>query len=333
MTNPITGLVHVTGEPDTGKTTFALTCGVPVDRIAFFDDDIKGRFVVEEIERSGHKFGAYHNLVHIGAGLREIEFHQRCFDLIGALEPGRFDAVIWDTWTRFENTFHPWVVRDPGKFREYYSPMGTIKGAEQWKASFDYEALVLDQLLRIAPLVILTTHLKDHSIGTVKTGKEIPDSKKPLVQKSRLRLWLRHNPESPAPIGLVLKRISKNALSADGELETVSVLPRRMAPCTWRAIRDYWDSPIGDRPLTDSERPNAFELSILDGVLTEDQKDALKLNRLEAEREQQAAFEIASEEDRAKAQQARTLRAEGQSPRAVAEKMGVRIEQVIQWTA
>ena len=69
------------------------------------------------------------------------------------------------------------------RFKQFYSPRGDIKGAEIWKASFDYEAIVIDRLLQIAPLVILSTHLKDHNIGAVKTGAQIPDCKKPVVER------------------------------------------------------------------------------------------------------------------------------------------------------
>ena len=33
--NPITGLIHVTGEPDSGKTTFAISNGFKPSEIAF----------------------------------------------------------------------------------------------------------------------------------------------------------------------------------------------------------------------------------------------------------------------------------------------------------
>jgi hypothetical protein len=192
-------------------------------------------------------------------------------------------VFVFDTWTRFENTFQPVVQKNPTRFKEFYSPMGAIKGAEMWKASFDYEAAVIDKMMQVAPLVILITHLKDQSIGAVKTGKEIPDCKKPVVEKSRIRLWLRHNPAGPAPIGLVLKRLSKVLVGPDGIIP-VNVLPRKVNPCTWERILGYWNDPIGERQPEPSEYPNDFELSILDGVLTEDQKDVLHINRVEADK-------------------------------------------------
>lgn len=282
ITNPITGLIHITGEPDTGKTTFALSCGFKPNEIAFFDDDLKTQSIADALQAQGSPFGHYVNLTKKSLGMREIDFHDLVMNEIESLELGKFKALIFDTWTRFENTFHPVVQKDPMRFKQFYSPKGDIKGAEMWKAAFDYEAIVIDKLLQVAPLVMLITHLKDHTIGAVKTGAEIPDCKKPVVEKSRLRIWTRHNPDGPAPIGLVLKRLSKVEVGLNG-ITPINVLPRKVNPCTWERILDYWQNPIGTKEPSIDEVPNAFEFSILDGVLTADQKDALHINRVEAD--------------------------------------------------
>lgn len=280
--NPITGLIHVTGEPDTGKTTFALSCGFKPSEIAFFDDDLKTLSIANQLAEAGTPLGFYVNLTKETIGMREIEFHNFVMDKINGLKDKGFKALVFDTWTRFENTFHPVVQQNPTKFKQFFSPNGTFKAMEIWKVSFDYEARVIDEMLQVAPLVILITHLKDQTIGSVKTGAEIPDCKKPVVEKSRLRIWTRHNPDSPSPIGLVLKRLSKVIVTEEG-IVPVNVLPRKVNPCTWKRILEYWEEPIGDREPSANEMPNEFELSILDGVLTADQKDALRINRIDAD--------------------------------------------------
>jgi hypothetical protein len=78
----------------------------------------------------------------------------------------------------------------------------------------------------------------------------------------------------------VLKRLSR--VTVNGGIRAVNVLPRKINPCSWDRILEYWQNPIGDRQPEPSEIPNDFELSILDGVLTEDQKDVLHINRVEA---------------------------------------------------
>jgi len=283
MNNPITGLIHLTGEPDTGKTTFALTSGAAPSEIAFFDDDLKTQAIADALAADGTPFGAYYNLTKLSIGMREIDFHNLVIGLIDGLPKDKFKVLIFDTWSRFEATMQPVVAKNPTKFRETYSSMGSIKGAEQWKASFDYEASIFDKLMAIAPLVIIVTHLKDQTIGSVKTGAQIPDVKKPIIEKSRMRLWLRHNPNSAAPIGLVLKRLSKMTLNGGG-LRAVNVLPRKLNPCTWEKLLGYWNEPLDQRAPSADETPNEFELSILDGALTADQKDALHINRVEADK-------------------------------------------------
>lgn len=276
------GIAHVAGEQDTGKSTFAFECGAMPEDMAFIDDDIKGIDKVEQIREQGHEIGFYRNLVSLGVGLKEIEFHNACLNVISEMEAvvkergKKFEVVIWDTWTRFETTFHPYIVAFPTKFRSSWSPNGVIKGAEQWKESFRLENEVINRLQGVGKLVILTTHLKPETVAGRKTGKFIPDCKSPLIQKSILRVYLRHNPDGPAPIGLILKRISKTTITENG-VGTISILPRKMKPFTWAEIRKYWDNPIGDRPLTESEKPDEYELSILDGTLTADQKEILRM--------------------------------------------------------
>lgn len=281
--NPIKGLIHVTGEPDTGKTTFALECGFKPGEICFFDDDLKTQAIATMLEEAGTPFGAYFNLTKLSLNMREVQYHDLVVDLIDKQPKNVFKAVIFDTWSRFENTLHPVIQKNPGRFREFYSPMGAIKGAEMWKASFDYEAAIIDKLAQVAPLVILVTHLKDQAIGSAKSGKQIPDCKKPVVEKSRMRIWVRHNPDGPKPIGLVLKRLSRVTADENG-IRAVNVLPRKLNPCTWKHILEYWENPVDDREPTSGEMPNDFELSILDGVLTEDQKDVLHINRIDADK-------------------------------------------------
>jgi hypothetical protein len=112
--------------------------------------------------------------------------------------------------------------------------------------------------------------------GGKKSGKYVPDCKLPMVQKSLMRVYLRHNPDSPEPIGLILKRISRQVVTSDG-IKIVSILPRKMKPFTWDKIRYYWENPVGNRPLEVDEKPDEYELSILDDTLTADQKEILKM--------------------------------------------------------
>lgn len=272
MSNPITGLVQVTGPHDAGKTSFALSCGYKPSEMFIVDDDVKTKSSLRRYSGGLGAFTMYHDLVGETAKFKELELHAYGLKLIAEIEKLKPPVVIWDTWTRFESTFHPYVVEHPNEFREKWSPMGEIKGAQQWQSAFQYEAQVIDRILAATPLVILVTHLKDQRQGKVKTGKQIPDSKKTLDEKCSLRLWLYPDASSAKPTGLVLKRIEKWVEVKGGGIEPVCVLPRKLRPCTWQHILEYWNSPIGDSQPEPDEIPNAYELSVLDGTLTEDQK-------------------------------------------------------------
>lgn len=278
MGNPFTGIVQVTGPHDVGKTNFALSCGFQPGEMFIVDDDVKTKSSLRRYTGGLEAFTMYHDLTKETYGLRELELHAHCLGLIAEIEKRKPSVVIWDTWTRFEDTFHPYVVKHPEEFRATWSFKGEIKGAEQWQAAFQRESQVLDRMLEVTPLVILVTHLKGHRLDGVKTGKQIPASKRVLDEKCSLRLWLNHNPKSPQPIGLVLKRIEQWVNIEGGGIEPVCVLPRKLNPCTWKRIMWYWEHPIGNREPSPEEIPDEHELSILDGTLTDEQKLVFRYN-------------------------------------------------------
>lgn len=277
------GIIHVCGENDTGKTTFALECGADADKILFFDDDVKGRSTVTELRSAGVEFGEYVDLVEYADKKTEYQFHVDLVNKIKAIPDDKFQCIIWDTWTRFASTCHAYVMKHPREFRETWAHMGTIKGAQQWQEARRYEAALINLMAKKAETLILVTHLKDFYMGSTKVpGKQIPASSKVLTQVPRFRIWLRQNESgSPVPIGLVLKRLDTKQLTDKG-IRTVSVLPRKLVPhadeaSLWDTIWRYWDDPIGLRAPQPDEIPNAFELSILDGTLTSDQSRTFKM--------------------------------------------------------
>jgi hypothetical protein len=278
----LNGVIQVTGEHDTGKTTFALECGAAPEKILFLDDDLKGRATVQELENAGVKFGRYVDLVALGDGKAELDYHNAVMKVIQEIKPGEFDAIIWDTWTHFANTTHAYVLTNPTEFKKNWAPMGTIKGAQQWQEARRYEAKIISYLQTLAPTVILVTHLKDQYMGKVKVpGKQVPANSNALDRVLRFRIWLRLNPTGRAvPIGLCMKRLDKKHVQ-NGVIRTVNVLPRKLVPADtdlslWDTIWKYWQDPMGDRVPTDEELPTEYELSILDGTLTRDQTHTLR---------------------------------------------------------
>lgn len=328
--NPITGIIQVTGEPDTGKTDFWLQSGYKPQEMFIVDDDIKTYAALERIALAlnatvNELFPMYHNFAVETEGMRELQIHAHGLDLMEKAITQQPKMLVWDTWARMAKTCHPYVVSHPDMFRQFWAVNGQIKGAEQWQVAQQYEVMLYTKMLRAAPTVFLVTHLKDDRINGIKTGKQIPESGKSLLQKATLRLYLRHNPKSPAPIGLVLKRIEKWTQTAEG-LEAIAVLPRRLEPCTWKKIREYWNNPIGDRTPTKEETPTDFEMSILEGTLTKDQMQVFRAGMLNLE-EQEPALEISKPNEQKEL--AQELKAEGKSTlqisKALSDKFGKRV--------
>lgn len=297
--------IHVTGESDTGKTLFALQSGASPEETVFIDADVKGKATVRQLTAQGLTWGLYHDLVTETDGMKEVAYHNYCIaimDEIAGLPPASRRVIVWDTWEPLEKTLKAVVSSDPKRFRDFYSPMGTIKGAEEWLASFDYEAELINRLVSLCDFLILVTHVKPYNVGGRRVeGKVVSDNKRPLVQKSLLRIWLKHNPKSPVPIGLVMKRLGKTSYVPGVGIRTENVLPRKITPRPWRdeadvedsslwdTILHYWKNPIGGRTPESHERPDEFELSILDGTLTEDQRMILQA-AIQTEKEEESIF-------------------------------------------
>lgn len=285
----IPGIIHVTGEPDVGKTTFAFESGARADRICFIDDDVKGHATVEQIIRDVGKLGRYVDLRAETRGLSQLQVYAKVTEIIDSIETGQYDVIIFDTWSRYASTMKAYVRKNPSLFREPkdWAAQGNIKGPQQWKEAQGLEAAKLAQLNELAPVVIIVTHLRNQYIDNRKTDKQIPDASKTVVRVPNFRLWLRRNPTgSPVPIGLVLKRIDVKK-ATDRGLRTISVLPPRIQPrdndeSLWDTIAYYVKNPVDKRKLEPHETPNEFEQSLIEGTLTEDQKHMLFL-RLQAD--------------------------------------------------
>ena len=283
----VSGVIHVTGEPDVGKTTFALECGAHPSRIAFIDDDGKGRATAEQIMGDIAALGLYVDLKEATKGMPQLKVFEKCAEVMDELESmkGELDAIVWDPWTRAASTMKAHVRKNPSKFREPqdWAAQGNIKGPQQWKEAQELEAQWITRLNNVAPVVILTTHLKNQYVGSRRTGKQIPDASRTIVRVPRFRLWLRRNPSgSPVPVGLVLKRIDVKRYVDGKGLRTVCVLPQRIEPqaedeSLWDAIGRYVSDPIGSRLPEPHEVPNEFERSLIEGTMTEDQKKAWML--------------------------------------------------------
>jgi hypothetical protein len=272
MTYKPQGIFHFTGESDTGKTTAALGAYHP-EQTAYIFDDVK----YPPIDES--EFGLFLDLVSKYSKLKLLEFYQSVLREIDTIPDGAYDAIIFDTWARFGKSIRYYAKANPLQFREQstFSANGKIKNMEQWSETHRVEADVISRLSQKCKALFLITHIKPQIIAGARTGNFEPDCGRSFSKVCNMRLWFRHNADSGIPISLVLKRLAKIEVTEQG-VKPVNVLPRKITPSQedfsiWDGINHYWQEPIGNRKSTPNETPNKFELAILDGILTDDQKE------------------------------------------------------------
>lgn len=265
MSNPVKGMVAVISNYGAGKTTFALECRYHPKDITFINDDVKDTGFDAE-------FKEYIDLVSVSKKKKMLEFHNHCLDLVSNLPQSK--VIIWDTWTGFQNTFFQYVKANENEFRnpKEWAGKPSIKAGEWYNEAWRYEGAVLSTLKEKCDLLILTFHLKQfYRDNNPVPGKFKPGHDKAIEKYADLRIWLTPNPDNQIPIGLVLKNIARRRIIDHG-IQTSQVLPLRLPYADWQHIIDYWNDPIGDRETLDYERPNQFELSLIEGTLTPEDK-------------------------------------------------------------
>lgn len=284
-----TGIIHITGEPDVGKTLLALTAYHPKQTAYFFDD-------VKRPPVDSSQFGLFIDLISKYGNLKMLEFYKAIWDEIDQLP--QVDSLIFDTWSRIGKAIRYYAKANPFNFREQstFAQSGTIANMEKWSEAHNVEAMFISRLSEKCKALFLITHIKEKLIAGARTGVNEPDCGKSFDRVCNLRLWLRHNEHSAVPIALVLKRISKIEVTKTG-IEPLNVLPRRIVPSIddrsiWQTIDRYWDNPVGNREPLEAEKPTDYELSILDGVLTNDQKQVWQAELREKQRQEKEEAEF-----------------------------------------
>ncbi len=266
MTNPIGGMIAVASDYGVGKTTFALECGFHPKDIIFINDDVK------EVGFE-NQFKEYIDLVAISKRKKLSDLHKYGLDLVSRLP--KAEVIIWDTWTQFALTFPAYVQSHLSEFRDKdeWSTMGKMKKGEIYQEAARYEGAIISELKQKCKLLILTFHLKQMYLNNVAIpGKFKPGHSRAIEKYADLRIWLTPNPDSQIPIGLVIKNISKRYLTDNG-IRTSQILPLRLEQCNWDNVIRYYDNPFGKIGVTkDTERPNSFELSLIEGTLTPENK-------------------------------------------------------------
>lgn len=309
MTYKPTGIFHLTGEIDTGKTSVGLSA-YPLKDTAYIYEDVK-KFSIEgmDAKKAEKEFGLFLNLTekYPVQKFKELEFAKKVMEEIDKIEKDKYQAIVFDTWTRFGKALRRYAKANPLLFREKeaFTNQVAIRHAEEWGQAGIVEKNYIATLAQKSEALFLITHLKSKRKGGIETEAFEPDCGKALNTVCNMRLWLRLNPNSGVPIALVLKRLSKVSI-VDGIIKPVNLLPRKIMPLpeeesVWDCINRYWEEPMGNRKPSENEKPNEFELSILDGVLTKGQKEVWQAElRAQQQMEKEAEVFFNSQFDEAK---------------------------------
>jgi hypothetical protein len=293
---PLKGVIHVTGMPDSGKTTFCVTVpGVLPQDIVFFDFDGKSSDLAASLEADGHPFLYYENTLFTQAKRKPIDVFNAVDATVTKLKAKtpHIKVCIFDNWAPTMEE----ALREKGmSILDQISNIsaGQAKAISQitWPATKRFYAQWLQSIVEWADLVFIITHTKPFQIGQVKVpGVYESRGQDVLTQLPVFRMWLlSSHANSGAPDGLVMKRIKKTIVTPQG-IEVLNVLPPRLTPCTWEKIYSYMNNPVGGRPLLPGETPSQWEATLVGGELLPDQKQAI-MAAMELAKSQQTEEEV-----------------------------------------
>lgn len=276
----LSGITHVTGSKGSGKTTLCLQVA-PLKQIALFHSDVKYPGVDPK------EFGLFVDVQKLADGKKLFELREAILSTLQAIKPGQYSAIIFDTWPRIGEAFRNWIIAHPNEMREKDAFVmrhnAQVIGAQTWKDAYEYEAHIIWKIHSLTNngFLGLITHTKEESQGGAKTGRDIPDASKTLYQVANWQVWLIRNGRG-LPTVVSMKPLGE-AKVKDGKYRMVNILPDRFDclpedESVWDAVDRYRANPFGNRTSLDDEKPNEFELSIIRGTLTKEQKQIWQAN-------------------------------------------------------
>lgn len=290
--NPLKGIVLVTGERGTGKTSLAL--GHPVSspkELGILNFDGK------EYPQLG--WGFYRTYLHMLTDVEkkanaERDMTEKVLADIKTI-PDHVRILIVDAGEVLKGGLNDWTMRQAGKLKSW-SGGGTMLVISKKSYAKTVEASMLVNLLETTSIetIYVINHVKDEweniegSDKGVKTGLRIPNSSDVMAQKAVAQFWTEVNPNHSCPIVAVLKSPGMAAFE-NGRVMSKPMLPPRLDPvvlgdkaktnhvAVWDIIHHYIDNggaPVEPRQF---EQPTAEQVAYMKGVMTPAQQRAWEL--------------------------------------------------------
>jgi len=285
---PVRGIIEIIGEHDAGKTLAALGAVSPLSRLCFIDDDVKGDGTVRQLADAGIEIGQYISLAEKRAALDSRSPAQGFYlnvviPMVESIQSNKYDVIVWDTWRTVYDSARAYVDNNRASFKGVkWMGNSTIINGIVSKIARQLEENLLLALKSKAKLVIVCHHMKDNYVQNIAVGRR-PESSAVFDKVCSMRVILRHNSASPIPKMLFLKRLNQPRV-VNGKIEFVNITPRKITPVPadksiWDAIERYIADPVGTQPVRPDEIPDEYELSLMDGSLSGDQRESLKIMR------------------------------------------------------
>lgn len=281
MNNKIEGIINISGPVGVGKSAMAYEYGASPERTIVCDWDEK-RPGIDGIE--------YHDFMHIlWDGGNDLDMGEAAQKIFHDIEPGKFEVLVLDGWEKFVKTLAPFVKKHADSLRDEWPGGGKWKQLSIYGYTNTLEAAILGGLQKRVPLIFVINHLDYMYINDVRTTKKVPNTRRAVIERSRVRLFLGKNSRisHPCPSALVLKGLSMPTWNEEkSRYEMLNVLPPRLdVRClpnwkdedyisVWDIIRHYQENPVLSRDLEEWETLDAFETAQVRETLTEDEQEA-----------------------------------------------------------
>ena len=190
-------------------------------------------------------------------GYKPVQLFTWWLDHIRSIPAGKYRVIMVDPVTDLEAGLADWVEANPQAFGHTAGQYASMSGIK-WGDVKNHEKLVLADICARCECFYFTAHIGTEFKGGKATDQKKAKGKETLFELASLYLWFERKPDSKGavpniPAAKVIKSRLEIGNVVDGEVYSFSVLPPRLEQATPGAIRKYFTSPAGGRPLQAGE--------------------------------------------------------------------------------